>query len=411
MPGTPGPSTGAARGDCRVIFANRREITTQMLVADPSPPGSTRPLAYLPAWPGSVYVVATTLGLLLRAVYVGVPAPLPFDHLLHAHSHALYFGWAGLAVLVAAAGRRRRVRRWAWAALVSTLPLLVGFLIQGYGPVSIAASTVVMLVWYGGMISWWRGRRGQRGPAGVGVALAYVVVASAGIWVLAPVLASGGGDTLAAALAIHAFLSGFAWAMVMGAAALVADLGLVAVGPTRRALAGWAATAWLLFPLGVAGGPEVPGLGAAARLAGILVLFPTWHWLRGVWIGVAADEHRSSLRASAVFLVVAVSGLAAVSVGGTAVLSFVGRQGVVMYLHALLLGGVTTMLVCHLGVGSRGIRLPLRAHVVGVAVMLGGIALLAAGSGTGAWMALLGATVTWAAGLFWAASIWRREAG
>lgn len=364
----------------------------------------------LRVWPGVVFVIATALGLMLRAVYVGWSSGVPFDHLLHSHSHALYFGWAGLTILAAATDHLPTARRWAWAALTLTLPMTVAFLLQGYAPASIAGSTLVMLAWYGAIWSWWRRRREASSPAGIGVALAYVLVASAGIWVLAIVQATGRGDTIAVDLAVHAFLSGFAWAMVIGTAALTERMGLIDANSNRAAIRGWAAVAWILFPLGVVGGPEVPGLGWAARAGGILVLYPTWLWLRGAWDGAAGDTHRLALRAAAASLAAAVAGLAAVAIFGSPLLGYVGRQGVVFYLHALLLGGVSTVLIRYLGDGlGERLRPSLLVHVFGVGLMLAGIALLIGGLVLGAWLALAGAVAAWAAGLGWAWLIWHRQ--
>lgn len=361
----------------------------------------------LRVWPGVVFVLATLLGVLLRGVYVGWSVGVPFDHLLHAHSHSLYFGWAGLMILAAATSGVATARRWAWASLILTLPMAIAFLIQGYGPASIAASTLVMGAWYGAIYSWWR-RRSQPGRVpGLATAFVYVLVASGGVWVLAVVQATGRGETLAADLAIHAFLSGFAWALVLGAATLTARLGLVDPDLHRRAVLGWAAVAWILFPLGVVGGPEVPVLGWSARIAGLAVLYPTGLWIRGLWRGSDADTHRLSLRGAAVSLGIAVSGLAGVAIGGSALLSAFGRQGVVFYLHALLLGGVSTLLIRYLGQDpGTDLRGPLLAHVAGVGLMLVGIALLARGFPSGAWLSLVGATATWLAALVWSWLVW-----
>jgi hypothetical protein len=361
----------------------------------------------LRAWPGVVFVLATLLGVLLRAVYVGWSTGVPFDHLLHAHSHSLYFGWAGLVILTAATYGHTTARRWAWASLALNVPMAVAFLIQGYGPASIATSTLVMLAWYGAIFCWWRRPRASVPIPGMTTALVYVLVASGGIWVLAAVQATGRGATLAADLAIHAFLSGFAWALVFGAAALTARLGLIEPDLHRRAIRGLAAVAWALFPLGVVGGPEVPVLGWLARAAGLAALYPTWMWIKGLWQGSSGDLYRLSLRAAAVSIGVAVVGLATVVIGGSSLLSLLGRQGVVFYLHALLLGGVSTLLIRHLGDGHGGRLNPsLLAHVAGVGLMLVGIALLTRGSVIGAWISLAGATLTWLAAVLWTRLIW-----
>lgn len=55
-----------------------------------------------------MFLAATAIGVVIRGAMMGGPLPLPFDHLLHAHSHVLYFGWAGLALLATAASAMSR---------------------------------------------------------------------------------------------------------------------------------------------------------------------------------------------------------------------------------------------------------------------------------------------------------------
>jgi hypothetical protein len=60
----------------------------------------------------------------MRFQYVGALLSIPFAR-LHAHSHTLYFGWAGLAVISAAnsiAGRRLRSTNAMAAALLASRP-------------------------------------------------------------------------------------------------------------------------------------------------------------------------------------------------------------------------------------------------------------------------------------------------
>jgi hypothetical protein len=382
-------------------------MAPETLTGSSRPTSRTGGTATLLVWPGVVYVVATSFGLLLRGVFVGWSTGLPFDHLLHAHSHALYFGWAGLVILAAATEVSGAGRRWAWATLALMPVMTATFLASGYAPASIAASTAVMFAWYGAIVVWWRRNPvGRRHP--LRTAFAYVIVASLGVWALAVIQVTGSGDTLAAQLAIHAFLSTFAWFLVIGTAALVTARGLVDGVTSARVIRWWAATAWLLFPLGVMGGPEAGWLGPIARLAGLVVLYPTWIWVRALWKSAAQHRYQTAIRGAAISLLLAVAGLGAVSLGGSEVLAATGRQGVILYLHLLLLGYVTTMLVWWLAERfTVELRTPLLGHLGGVAAMLGGIGALALGLGWGGWAALVGATAAWLAGLFWAGLVWR----
>ncbi|HLU52104.1 MAG TPA: hypothetical protein VK011_00740 [Acidimicrobiia bacterium] len=345
----------------------------------------------------AVYLAATGIGLLLRLLLAGWAVPIPFDHLLHAHSHALYFGWAAAPILISALppGRASAWGRW---ALTSVVPMTIAFLAQGYGPVSIAASALVMAVWYVGIAMWWRGTGGREFTA----SLAYVLVSSLGVWVLAALQAAGSGEGLAGRLAVHAFLSTFAWSLVLGTVALLMRAEMVHPSVARRATRWWTALAWLFFPLGVVSGPEVPILGWAARIAGVLALVPAVWWATALW-----KTRESVLRAAAGWIVAATAGLAGAGFAGSSLLTLVGRPGVVFYLHALLLGYVTTVLAWCLARGRAvDIDRPLWWHHVGVATMLAGVLAPLVGVGRpGLWLAAVGALGVWLAGWWWAARI------
>lgn len=370
-------------------------------------------------WALAIFLAAITIGVVMRLNYVGWLAAVPFEHLLHAHSHALYFGWAGLVLLTAAAMPPRLVG----AAAILVPVMAFAFLYQGYGPISIAISTTLMLVWYAAIFRWWRRSHTSLLPPPTALArqamrvgFGYVVVASFGIWVLAPLQAAGHGDSLAARLSIHAFLSNFAWFFVIGAAALVLDAtGTVSRVPLSRVLWWWAGLAWISFPLGVVGGPEVPWLGPVSRVAGIALAYPAWLWIRHLWAIPTDRNDRWALAGAALWLGMKTVADVAVAIGGTPVLEAVGRHGVVIYLHALLLGYVTTVLIWHLARHAGVVvALPLAAHHGGVAVMIIGLAIAATPGWrptVGLWMAAVGAAMVWLAGWGWALPIWRRLGG
>ena len=239
------------------------------------------------------YLGATLLGVVMRFEFVGVRSGIPFDHLLHAHSHTLYFGWMALGLLAAGLPRFGRVtptlRRTVHALVLLTPVLALGFLALGYHAFTIAVSTAVMLGWYVVIVSWWRQLPLPESVTSLAYryALGYLGASSLGIWALAGFQATD-GSALAQELAIHAFLMGFGWFVIFAVtgSVLAARTRLeLTIDPARFRflLHGWGATAWATFALGVPGGPEVWGLGPTARLAGFLVLVSGTVFIHQLW--------------------------------------------------------------------------------------------------------------------------------
>lgn len=358
------------------------------------------------------YVVATGVGVVMRLAMVGLDVGVPFDHLLHAHSHTLYFGWAALGVLVGAIDQLGRPGRalggTAWGLALAVPFILGGFLLFGYNPATIAISTVVMLGWYLAVWLWWRAaaRLDDLASRFSRSAFGYLVAASFGVWVLAYLQASGRGTALSEALSVHAFLLGFAWFLVFGVIAMILDNAdrvdvQIESGPVRRALRWWVPLALFTFPLSVMNGPEVAIFGPAARIAGLLLLYPAWLWVSALWRAASNASSPHIWRAMAVWFSVIAAATAGVAGFGSDVLVLAGRQGVVIYLHVLLVGFVTTGLFAMMRpVGSTGSVVA--AHTASLVIMLTGLALAAVGTvEAGYWVAAVGAVLLWGAGVVW----------
>lgn len=357
------------------------------------------------------YVLATFLGVLMRLQLAGVGIDWPFDHILHAHSHVLYFGWAGLGVLAPMLTLPRVGSRLldvlSVGVAVAMVPLGLAFLAFGYNPVSIAVSTVVMFGWYGVAATWWRATRGERAAhlTAFRAGVVYLVVASVGVWVLAGLQASGRGTPFTESLAVHAFLSGFGWFVVLTVVGVLLQqsgrLGLsFDEGRVVRAVRWWAALAWATFPLGVAGGPEWLPLGPIARVAGVVAIVPTATWVAQLWRAAPNGRAGSGWRWAAGWFGLTGVTLASVSVFGSAAIDFAGRQGIVIHLHALFVGFVTTTLVL---VHRPSATTALAVHEWSLVVMLGSLAVSVV-----AWPSVMtraaagGAVILWMSGVAWA---------
>ncbi|QZA33174.1 hypothetical protein [Hydrogenibacillus sp. N12] len=105
------------------------------------------------------YLVLSTLGTILRLKLIFPLFPdLPYIHLLHAHSHIAFLGWANVALMALIiffsfpeqGERLYAFKPFFWSLWFINSGLVLAFLAQAYGPISIAFSTlsVVLSVWF-----------------------------------------------------------------------------------------------------------------------------------------------------------------------------------------------------------------------------------------------------------------------
>lgn len=360
-----------------------------------------------------IFLTATGLGLLLRYALVEPVSFVDFGHALHAHSHTLYFGWAGLALFTLFFERVGagdvQVRRVLWAITAVSVATLLAFLHSGYGGPGIAVSAVSLVVWSFAVGLFLRRAKGQKAPdlAWLRVAAWYVVVASVGAGARVGLLVAK-ADPLWGKLAVAFFLTAFAGFFLFGVVGVLARFleqrGAALDARLLRWQLGWMTPLTALtFPLGVPGGMDTP-FGPLARLASVLLVVPVALWLVNLWTSTRQlpGLSRTVLRSVAV----AWAAKSVFEVGGAFgldVLAAASRHAVILQIHLVLLGVVTASLLLVVRARLGRVTGPaLLMHQGGVVVMCVGLLVAAltsfgalpAGS-FGLWLAVAGGAVVW----------------
>ncbi len=118
----------------------------------------SKPNIFVRRWLGSALIflfIASILGLLMRLkVFKAIPV-LPYKNLLHAHSHTALLGFGFLLIMgiylfliLPRPINTKRYSRLMYVYVLAGIGMAVSFLYQSYGPISIAFSTIIMLVAY-----------------------------------------------------------------------------------------------------------------------------------------------------------------------------------------------------------------------------------------------------------------------
>lgn len=255
------------------------------------------------------FALAAILGALLRALTLYPVPGLDAGHLLHTHSHIAFLGWVFNACFVlgrTAFPSPRSGKQWwcLWILLqVGVVGMLFSYPIQGYGPVSIAFSTLHMGA--SAVFAWWLwGATGATAAARphLRIALAALVLSGLGPLALGPLAAldlrDSPGYTLAIYFYLHAHYNGW---FVFFLQAMAVQVAGKAVDETKALRAArWLAaglvltfaqsTLWLDPPSWVR---LLAGIGGGVQLIGAILLgqalWPTRpRWPSGIGRGLVA---------------------------------------------------------------------------------------------------------------------------
>ena len=333
--------------------------------------------------------LAAAFGLLLLGVGLGAvlrfgqltPLNLNAGHATHAHSHTLYWGWAGLALFtlfferVGATGRGPGLVLGALAA--QGLATFFVFLRSGYAGPGVVLSALTLFPFLSSVVLFLRAARGRREAdvAFLRAASLYVVIAYACALSRVVLKVKQVDDPLLAALAVHLFLGAFGAFFVLG----VMGLTVKALGQRPGKLLGvvlGVGAPLLMWPSLLTLPGLDAGLGAIAalaRLAALLLILPSAAWSAWVWRASATAEARWLWRSAAFAWSLGVLLFALLATGALSELAL-NRHAVILAVHLQTLGVVTSSLLLLLELrrpqpSTRALWL----HQAGLALMLCGL--------------------------------------
>lgn len=149
-------------------------------------------------WAVFFFFVAALFGLALRYFFIGhLPAFVDYKNILHAHSHLALLGWGYLLVsgmllftFVPQPLRRNSYKIILILNILANLGMMATFPVQGYGPGSIAFSTLHLLVSYVFAFRFLKDIKGLTSTPYLSLikyGVRWMVLSSVGLWSIAPV--------------------------------------------------------------------------------------------------------------------------------------------------------------------------------------------------------------------------------
>lgn len=366
-------------------------------------------------WHASVacFVLAGLTGFLYRLGMIGwVPGELSLGNIRHAHSHLMFFGWAVplplYIIMQKIIDKTDDVAKGiSWMRYSIAAILFFGlmaypfFLFYGYRPVALGSATLplsvifsgfVMISWYGFIIGYWQSRSSLQDDESlpwIDGALILLVVCSLGAWGVAVIQEWAPQSHLLMKSMTHFFLAAFTegWVVLVICGILISELEIDKQNwwtSPQFALGAIAIGAPLTFPYGISESLLTPILLGTARFGGGLAaiglllvmgaIFRSGKWKHPIWIWPVA-----------LLILKGVMQLGASVVPSSFWLSDPGLR--VLYLHILLLGGLT--LLAFAWFNNRSMVPNNYFYIIGVSILVTLITLLMF---TGVWPQVLSGT-------------------
>lgn len=158
------------------------------------------------------FLIAATLGLFLRFLYIYPTSDFNFKFLTHAHSHIAMLGWVYLSIQCFIVGWYikgpiKKFKRLFWITQLAVLGMLLSFPFQGYAAVSISFSTLHIFCSY--FLAYYCLKEIKpTNPAHKFMrwAFYFMILSTIGVWCLGPTVTQFGKSSPLYQLAIQFFL-------------------------------------------------------------------------------------------------------------------------------------------------------------------------------------------------------------
>jgi hypothetical protein len=312
------------------------------------------------------FLAAAILGLVLRLIYLVEIPFVQFRPFLHAHSHVALLGWLFIAVVVAiwddGGGGRLDVlfRQLLFGLQLAVVMMLFAFPLQGYGPISIAASMVHMLLAFAILYRLWQKAsdwpaKGSRGL--VRWAITFFCLSNLGVMAI-PIIISAGLQAneiyyWSVQFFLHFQFNGWFWFAAMTLGARWAERRGVRLDIDGLTMGLWVVSATLTFALAIAWSEPRPMVFATVALA---VALQVWAALRTLRLlrRSNAYSHTGVPRSVQVFIGVAFVSMALkvlvqalVAVPQVAVMALTIRHFVMGFIHLNTLGTMTMLVFAY----------------------------------------------------------------
>lgn len=162
------------------------------------------------------FLVAALMGLVLRYAWVVELSFMDFRNVMHAHSHVAMLGWLFMVLYALAIdffvhpaiAKKPIFSALFWLSQVSVVGMMFSFPVQGYGAVSIAFTTMHLLVAYAAAFVLLRhmARDGSFSGFLMRSALVLMIFSTIGVWLLGPIQSGLFGDEVLYHMSIQFFL-------------------------------------------------------------------------------------------------------------------------------------------------------------------------------------------------------------
>ncbi|WKZ66742.1 MAG: hypothetical protein QY325_02190 [Flavobacteriales bacterium] len=311
-------------------------------------------------------LAAGIIGALLRVVYITELPFIRFRPWLHGHSHTALLGWLfiGVAVVLLHDGGRgglSRGVRWLLTGLQAAVAaMLISFPLQGYGAVSITASTVHLVLAFALLRHIWHAS--AEWPAAgsrllARIAMAMFGLSTLGILTIGPIIALGlqGKEIYywSVQFFLHFQFNGWFWFAAMAIGARWAERTGFSLRLDALTILLWVVSAVLTYALAIAWSEPHPGVFATVSVAVALQAWAAVRTLRMLQrLRSQAYERfppwaRILIGVALVSMAMKVLVQAAVAVPAVAVMAFTIRHYVMGFIHMNTLGTMTTLLLAY----------------------------------------------------------------